>query len=242
MRLIFLILGAVALVSCQKKLTMDRSSWELTNRFKSPPSFAAKQWQTKDKTSTTTFAVEFKKQLIGTIPVEGTFAKIVANKKGAVTYVEQYKLRTNPSLDKRWASTIADQSPKAASVGASLKERYEVLKDLTIEKPELSFVFDDEILQLVWKALAYDKQGLGWIIESNLDLSKYEMVKAGSSFHETTASVFPQGPKRSSLQDVVIRNLSTSEDLVSPRLSLTTATVHKIRDSEDSLRFDPSAE
>jgi hypothetical protein len=232
---------ALALVSCQKKMAMDHSVWE-SSKSKKTPSFSEREWNSLDKTKTLTHQIEFKSQRIANIPVDGSYAKLVQDQKGVARYIEQNRLKVDRQAEAAWSSLIEKYTPKASIVGPSLRSQFSALKGLTIERPELVFVFNESFLQLIWRALAYDSKGLGWLVDTDLDVTKYQMRRAGSSFHETTATVYPQGPKRSGLQDVVIKNLSELENLVSPELRLTTATVHKIKDSEDSLRFDPPDE
>lgn len=238
---LILVSGVVLFSACQKKLEMDHSVWD-SKKSKKPPELVAKDWSLRQQVKTNLHQIEFRKQTVADIPVEGTYVKLVRNSEGAMKYFEQNSLRKNPRLDAVWAKTIETYAPKASIVGPSLKSQFAALHNLQIERPTLAFVYGENSLQLVWRALAFDSKGLGWVLETDLDISKYQMRRAGSSFHETTATVFPQGPKRSLLQDVVIRNLSDIENLVSPQLALSTATLHKIKDTEDSLKFDPPDE
>jgi hypothetical protein len=72
--------GALALVSCQKKMAMDHSVWE-SSKSKKTPSFSEREWNSLDKTKTLTHQIEFKSQRIANIPVDGTYAKLVRIKK-----------------------------------------------------------------------------------------------------------------------------------------------------------------
>jgi hypothetical protein len=234
-------LAVLALASCQKKITMDHSVWD-SAKSKNLPKFVDREWSSRDKVTTLVHQIEFKDQMIANIPVEGTYVKFVKDRNGVAKYIEQNRLRVDSYREGAWIPIIEAYTPKASIVGPSLKSQFSALKTLTFERAALVFVYGENSLQLIWRSLAFDSKGVGWLVDTDLDVTKYQMRRAGSSFHETTATVYPQGPKRSALQDVVIKNLSEIENLVSPELKLTTATIHKIKDSEDILRFDPPDE
>lgn len=91
--------------------------------------------------------------------------------------------------------------------------------------------------ELQWRVVYGDKKGVPWEVRLNQNLEVRSVQRVGSQFHDTVAWVFPQGPKKSSLQEVHFKDLLLNPTLSNSRVFVSSQADLKISDVEEPLKY-----
>jgi Zn-dependent metalloprotease len=94
----------------------------------------------------------------------------------------------------------------------------------------------NDYLELQWRVV-YLRDGNLWEVRLNPNLEIRSSQRVGSQFHETAAWVFPQGPKKSTLQEVSLKDLLLKPTLSNSRVFVSSQADLKVSDVEEPLKF-----
>ncbi len=158
--------------------------------------------------------VEFKVQTINNVPIDSSYLKQIRGADGDLLIVRGAVVREKSSAV---LSQITIYEKSRAQLEMHLKK---ALPKLRYEKLELILVPKGNSLEPQWKVVYADKLGQLWDLRMNNYLQIKSVVRAGSSFHDTPAVVFPRGPKMSQLQEVLFKGLIPSNILTNENVSV----------------------
>jgi len=113
------------------------------------------------------------------------------------------------------------KAQKPFVVGRFLKLRPSYAATDLFSGPSLVVNLEEEP-QVLWRLIFEDSDGSLQAFFMNANYELVRQAKAGSEFIEATAQLFPEGPLKSSLQQVFLRGLLNNKELSSPLVRITT--------------------
>lgn len=113
------------------------------------------------------------------------------------------------------------------------REDQEKVKILEI-KPVL-VVQKNEIIPF-WRADYFDRVGVSWASYLDADFKLIEKRRVGSQFNETSALIYPSGPKLSPLTDVILSHLK-AQPIANDNLTVLSESPFKISSMSQPLNF-----
>lgn len=243
MRILFLLFSVLLIFSCQKKIVSERISWKKGDTAKTLELIEGPEW------SKTVSEVEIKdekilmtRQSFLGIPIENSYLKKIYKRNK----------RNNDTLELTQAEAQMTNPPALRMVrGLSFNED-KIIKDIqnqrnsfskiTIINKETVLIERDKQLVPALKISFFSRLGEPWSAYADKKDSIFQTRREGSQFDEKTsveATIFPNGPKLSSLTDVLLTHLNIQPTLSSSEVAVTTEADKKIISIEESLKFDP---
>lgn len=180
--------------------------------------------------------VDLQEQKISGVSIENTYVKKIQNKSG-----ENVQVRAAISDDPEKLSRLPIKKflDKKTTIRQELMAAFPVLRKQGPEAVEVIIAHRRGFYEPLWRVVYTDAKGIPWEIRVNNDLQVQSVKRVGSQFHDTLAVIFPRGPKKSSLQEVVLKGLNLNPTLSSPRLFVSSQADDRITTIGDSLKFNP---
>ncbi len=215
------------LISCSEELNLENFRWSQPS--KSPPykmNLEARSVELRAGSK----SIIFEKQYINQAEVEDSFYKRITGSQvefissnwiydiPIATRIKIFYMKAQiPILEKRFRNIYAQYKE------FNLYEKPRVI--IRNEKIRWNFILESKIGQL-----------LGVYLDDQFKIT--EVRKLGSEFQSSTAKLFPQGPLKSSLQEVLLQDLSGNTTLSTPQMRVISQS-HEKAYSEDSQFFYP---
>lgn len=233
------ILLATLLGACAKQNPMTSLEWSIKSRQALPNELSTAGFKISESVNTKFQRVEFADQKIGEALVDGSYLKKIYNSSGKLIYASAMFAEDPETLD---TNLVHSMQIQRAHLGQDLKEKYSEFKNIKLLDPIVMITKGQKEVSHWWKVPYFDAQGLAWELHVDSDLRIISNHRVGSQFHETMALVFPEGPKLSQLQDVVLKNLLDDTALASNREQVSTQGNNKIKSVKEALNFNPGDE
>ncbi|MGE5085753.1 MAG: hypothetical protein ACM3MG_05585, partial [Bacillota bacterium] len=93
--------------------------------------------------------------------------------------------------------------------------------------------------QPLWRIVYSDRKGVSWEARLNNHLQVQSVKRVGSQFQDTLAWVFPKGPQKSDLQEVLLKGLQAQPTLSNSRLFVSSQADVKVSEIQGALKFNP---
>ncbi|MEK2645396.1 hypothetical protein [Bdellovibrio sp. BCCA] len=182
-------------------------------------------------------SIVFQQQEISGVPIENAFVKKLRNKAG-----ENVLIRALVSFNQKKMEQlkVADFLKNRDRLRQDLQSAFPVFRRYKPEVIEVIVVARGTFYEPLWRVVYADSQGVSWEVRLNNHLQVQGVKRVGSQFHDTVASVFPQGPKRSHIQDVTFKNLSAEPALANARLWVGSQAALKVSSTKEPLKFNPT--
>ncbi len=236
MKSILLSLGVVFMVGCSQP-TSSKIDLEWTPESGALPASLEKiQTENKSTLRAGDQQIEFLHQTLGGIEVSDSYVKKTKTSDGALKKVQAHFETASVSKLSLMRWQMARKN-KSATLQKLLHAEAS-LKDKKIESFDLNISTHGQDVAPVWILEYSDKSGEIWQAKYSYNLGPLSLEKVGSELDITPAWVYPQGPKKSSLQEVEIANLLKGKDLVSALLKVSSATELHIDVEGEPLQFN----
>jgi Zn-dependent metalloprotease len=239
MKKIALILITVFSYSCQKKLVSERASWKLGDEPKNLSLINSREWSTKNsEIEFKNEKIEITRQSVLGIPIENSYLKKVFKTiDGKLVLISAEALITTPPPMKMAAGLSFNENEIIKNI-KNLKETFSKISNINSET-----VFAEKNKQLIpsLKVSFFDRWGEPWSVYADQKSSIFSLVREGSHFEDKTTvetTIFPSGPKHSSLTEVILNNLNFEPTLSNADIVVTTEADKKILNLSQSLVFD----
>lgn len=180
--------------------------------------------------------VEFAEQNIQGIPIESSFVKKLKDSSGDEILVRGAVALDDEKLNKLKLQPFKD---KKKNIAKELAVVFPILRKFPPEKIEMIVAQNNGFYEPLWRVIYTDAKGLTWEMRLNGHLEVRGIRRVGSQFHDTVASIFPKGPQKSRLQEVVLTGLKAQPTLANSRLLVSSQADTKITDVVSPLRFSP---
>lgn len=229
--------GLMIATACEKSARVETTRWHGDGPMPAVP-FGAQE--TSQEVSTGGNKIKFQQQQVDGVPVEGTYLKSL-ERQGKPQFVA-YRWISSPATSlRKKILKYKDEQPRI------LEKLYAHYADMKSKKllmgPDL-FLYEKGSLRLGWKAVFEEKDGTLILFKVDSALKLLDISQLGSQFVDATAALFPKGPLKSDLSDVVLKNLFENQNLESmPVLMRTeadqvaTSEKNQFRFSSEDLRF-----
>ena len=234
----FLILG-----SCSKKEKLTSFEWHKNSGSLAPIISNEDTFKLQTEVIAGADKIVLSRQKYGPAEIDGTFLKKVYSSDHALEFVSATSVG-HLENNNVFPFTVDDVNAEFARkdlVLTLLTKKYAAIQNYKFTQPKLIISSEGRDYNLLWETSYIDKKSLCWNLRFTPDLKIKSLSKAGSQFQEVTTFVYPMGPKKSPLQEVVLKNLSSDGSLRSPRLIVTTSSSNKISSSSD-FKFSPPDE
>jgi hypothetical protein len=233
MRILFLVL---LIAGCSKPPHIESVNW---NGLGAKPQINMKSMQPEWITQAGSDQVHFYQQNVNGAWVEGSFVKELKKSDNQTKYLMAEYASRVPKKSRDKIETMLERSP---TVVPELMNRDSRFKKYKFDGPPTVVIVPENDFDVFWKLVFFDEQGLGHsvLVSQNYVLSNEQPV--GSSFHEASAWVYPEGPKASELKEVTLDDLTGDGSLTSASLSVVTESVNKAREENQQFKFSPNDE
>lgn len=182
--------------------------------------------------------IAFAQQKIGNYDVEGTFLKKVQSSNGEMVWARANYIQQNIVSQKELSFFEKDKETATNKI----KDKFLYLKKYEIETFDVVITQHHRRWIPAWRIIYIDLSGFAWkmLLDKNYNLVSVNRV--GSQFHDALALVFPMGPRKSPLQEVLLQNLLVDGSLSSDTMRVNTLSPSKILTIGDALKFSPPDE
>jgi hypothetical protein len=177
-------------------------------------------------------SVSLQQQRFLNLPIEHSFIKEV--KSGDEMLVARAAVILDQ--DKLKNLKIQDFIKRQPSIKEDIAKRWPFFRKSAPETIEPLIAQKNDYLELQWRVV-YLRDGNLWEVRLNPNLEIRSSQRVGSQFHETAAWVFPQGPKKSTLQEVSLKDLLLKPTLSNSRVFVSSQADLNISDVEEPLKF-----
>lgn len=180
--------------------------------------------------------VEFREQNVQGIPLEDSFVKNLKDSSG-----NEVLIRAAVSLDedKLKKLKLEEFALKKKNIAKELPIIFPIFRKFPPEKIEMIIAHKHGFYEPLWRVTYTDGKGIPWELRLNGHHEVRGVKRVGSQFHDTVASVFPKGPHKSSVQDVLLKGLKAQPTLANSRLLVSSQASTKITDVMTPLKFTP---
>ncbi|MBK9323542.1 MAG: hypothetical protein IPM97_11475 [Bdellovibrionaceae bacterium] len=160
-------------------------------------------------------------QKIEDVEVEGSYYKKISD-KGQAELID-YRWMSKVPLSVR-RDLILMRAQKAFVLRSFLKAHEAFSPSDLYRGPELVVRADDidGVADVFWKLIFEEKDGTLQAYYLNKDFLVVIQKRLGSEFIDATANLFPNGPLKSDLQEVLLRGLLSNKELSSSAIKITT--------------------
>lgn len=214
MKVLLTIIIGLFLTSCGFRATESEVVWRkgdsLKNYEKSVKEAEALEWKTENSTEFAGYKIDQKTQILNGREVLDTQSKKASDLKTnePLVFAAQYK-------KKGFFPLLEDKSDPKKLLQQFIVKHSE-MSSAKFEIPEPVFLQEGATLVSLWRATFQDKTQAGQVLfYKNLNIHSVKII---SSQFDTHATIFPKGPKRSELTQVLLSELSELSKLSSPRV------------------------
>ncbi len=161
-------------------------------------------------------------QKVEGVEIEGSYYKKITD-KGQAEFVDYRWMSKIPLSVRRDLVLMRAQKPFVLSYFLKSHEAFSS-SDL-YRGPELVIQADgviEDVAEVHWKLIFEEKDGTLQAYYLNKDLQIVTQKRLGSEFIDATANLFPSGPLKSDLQEVLLRGLLSNKELSSAAVRITT--------------------
>lgn len=234
---LFLVALGLGMVSCSKSFRFENIYW---NHLGERPLINEPTLSPKQDFRAANENLSFQEQSIGVAKIEGAFVKTIQDSKGELKYVlGSYLPRPSQKLAKE-AQALQNLS---ATVIPALQRAEARFKDYRYEgSPEVILQADGHKAEIVWKLVYFDKKGQAREVKVNKHYQIVSEVQTGSAFQEGTGWAYPEGPKRSDLGNVILKNLADDGSLIADLISVQTESTNPVKEPNHQYFFTPADE
>ena len=234
MKTISVVLSFLLLASCQKNKGLQTLEWHSGDSLRMVEPLTKIETSPPVVVSSLSESVKMQEQTIAHVKVEGSYIKYLCDRHGR-------------SLAVRAAFNQKDEE-HLYTLAQNLSKGEEVFrKHLPLALPFFRTHPPIEITPLlmhhrgyfepVWKVVYLDRYGAPWEVRFGEHMQIRSVNRVGSRFHDAVAYVFPKGPKVSILQEVTLKDLSTTDLLSNDHVSVTSQADTKISSVDEPLKF-----
>lgn len=228
----------LSLPSCSRRPTWDSFEWrgERDGPLKAPPAMSGEKSVIKFSNN----FIEFQTQEINGVPIEGSFYKTLIGSKGQLRWAKaQFLAKENlPSI-----KAVQKELQRQQLIGERLLEFENSLncKLTGLLRPELRW---KRSWKLVFKRLCEAPTGESFelVMNSRGKLISHDLIgsRLVAPLLETTATVFPLGPKLSTLKVVHLSVAGTPNFLLTPAVEVVSDSGLKFSDLQQLLKITPT--
>ncbi|NUN05947.1 MAG: hypothetical protein HUU57_09310 [Bdellovibrio sp.] len=229
----YLLLFFLFLTSCVGKQDLQTLEWK-KGSSSSLSDLSAINFSRESKLQSGPQTVVFREQEFSDIPIENSFLKTVKNHDG-----EDLQIRGAVSFDHEKLQKLPLNSfkNKRDVIGKELEAAFPIFRRHKPESIEIIIAHRRGFYEPLWKVIYSDNKGASWEVRVNNHLQVQSVKRVGSQFHDTVAVIFPKGPKRSGLQEIVLKDLNIQPTLSNSRLFVGSQAEEKIGNVRDPLKF-----
>lgn len=217
MKKLFLILGVLVFqISCTRNASVSSVRWSGQGPAPTPPADLVISPFSQQMVGPKNLLLQSQK--IDGVEVEGAFYKKISQ-QGQAEFVAYRWMSTVPTTVRRDLVLMRGQRP---FVKAHFFKQHEFFagKKL-VEGPELTLVLRDTP-QVEWKMVFEEKDGTLVAVYFDRDVIITGQKILGSDFINGIAALFPNGPLKSQIQEVLLQRLLGDRTLTSDRVKVTT--------------------
>lgn len=182
-------------------------------------------------------SVEIGTQSLHGIPIDASFVKRILDHDGQLLQVDG-NIEAHPRFS--YSKVMAFQKNKD-QVLKVLQDRLPELRSSVFDEPAMVLVKEGKLLNLYWAVQYLDSAGLPWRILIDANDNIHSRERFGSDFQdmrEMAVKIFPEGPRHSVLQSVLLKDVLTNGGLSSERVNVSSLADVKIAPTSD-LNFMP---
>lgn len=233
-KLIFI--SSLFLVSCGGKKDLQSIEWRKGESLAPLQSLSEVDLAKPSKLQSLHEVVEFREQSVQGIAVENSFVKNLRGQSG-----EEVMVRASISLEEEKLNKLKleEFAQKKDSIAKELLAAFPIFRKFAPEKIETIIAHRRGFYEPLWRVVYSDQKGVPWEVRLNNHLQVRGVKRVGSQFHDTVAYIFPKGPKKSQIQEVVLKGLMTQPTLSNSRLLVSSQASAKIVSVTDPLKFNP---
>jgi Zn-dependent metalloprotease len=179
--------------------------------------------------------ITHQQQRIDGILIEGGYYKSIQKSNGSLTYLN-YSLLEN--LPAKASNTKARMLRQQDGIVARIKSKHKIFNNMNFSN-QVDFIWTAKN-QLLWRLEYSDTQNQYFAVHLNEGLSIIKTIRLSSSFtsQDPIGSVFPQGPLKSTLQNVRLKNLTGQKNLSSENLKILTKSENLATSDSGQFVFD----
>lgn len=167
--------------------------------------------------------------------IENSYVKQVRALNG-----EKRIVRAQVSLDsEKWKKLkLSDFQAKKEKLRKELPSVFPFFRKFPPEKIETVIAHRGTFYEPLWSIVYTDGLGIPWEMRLNNHLQVQGVKRVGSQFHDTLAMVFPLGPKKSVLQEVLLKGLQAEPTISNSKLMVGSQAAAKILSVTEPLKFN----
>lgn len=219
---------------CSQNSTIDVIRWEKSSGLPSPELATVSLKSTKQINSLKE-KITIEEQLYRGIVVENAFVKTI-RKTNDPFWVVSAVLKDEDVFQTLDIDSIKKNQK---SIGDGLREVYPPFRRYQPSSIEPIITLSKGKPEIQWRAVYVDIRGIPWDVRFSETKKFLDVKKMGSQFHEATAWVFPQGPKRSEITEVKLANIQSTPALASEKIWVVSQADSKILSGTESLKYSP---
>ncbi|MFM6927399.1 MAG: hypothetical protein ACKOX6_03000 [Bdellovibrio sp.] len=179
--------------------------------------------------------LRLKTQEFNGIPIDGSYVKEVSDKSGKVAVRALVSL----NQDKLLTLPLDEFLNKRERIVKDLQGAFSIFRRHPPSQVSIVINHKRGFYQPLWHVVYTDAKGASWEARLNNHLQVQSVKRVGSQFQDTLAWVFPKGPQKSDLQEVLLRGLQTQPTLSNSRLLVSSQAEVKVSEIKGPLKFNP---
>ncbi|KHD88376.1 MAG: hypothetical protein OM95_09580 [Bdellovibrio sp. ArHS] len=231
-----ILIAVLFLVSCGEKKGLQPIEWRKGEPPSALQSLNDVNLTLPSKMQSLDEVVELREQRVQGVPVENSFVKNLKDSTG-----DDVLVRASVSLEEGKLSQLKldEFALKKVSIAKDLKTAFPIFRKFAPEKIEMIVAYNRGFYEPLWRVVYTDQKGVPWEVRLSRLLEVRGVKRVGSQFHDTVAAIFPKGPKKSQIQEVVLKDLRAQPTLANSRLLVSSQASAKIVSVTEPLKFNP---
>lgn len=229
-----LLLLLLVLPGCSQKTDLRTLEWKKGESATALQALQALSFSADSTSRSLNQVVVLREQTHWGIPIENSFVKNIKDLNN-----EDLLTRAAVSLDQEKLNNLKlnEFFEKRSTIKKDLATAFPMFKRITPDNIDILIAHRHGYYEALWQIIYADKKGAPWELRLNKNLEVRSVQRVGSQFHETLAWVYPQGPKKSPLQEVNLRDLRVEPALSNSRIYVGSQAELKVASGREPLKF-----
>ena len=222
--------GLIIATACEKTARVETTRWHGDGPVPAVPTGIQSQ---QAEISVGKQKLKLQQQTVDGIPVEGAYFKSLS-RNGQPEFISYRWVSSSSASLREKISKAKDEPPEILE---KMWGRFSEFKSKKLISGPEPFLYQKGALKLGWKATFEDRDGALVALKVDRSVKLLGVQILGSRFVDATAALFPKGPLKSDMNDVLLKNLFENRTLESDRILLRTEAEQIATSEKNQFRF-----
>lgn len=228
------VLSLMILVGCSPKADLVSLEWKKGDSAESLKALQGLTFSSQAQVRSLNQSIQLQEQTYKGLVLENSFLKRIKSQNQDELLIRAAFAEDQQALDRL---SVSEFIQRQSSIKKDLQKAFPIFRRINPDSIEAVISNKPGFYEGQWRIIYADQKGVPWELRLNRNLEVRSVQRVGSHFHETQAWVYPQGPKKSVLQEVNLSNLQIQPALSNARLFVGSQADLKVTSGQESLKF-----